>query len=369
MGAYDRIDVVAVRGEGSFLFDADGTRYLDLYGGHAVAILGHCPPRVIDAICVQARDLLFYSNAVYLPARVRAAERLARLAPWPDAEVFFVNSGTEANEVALKIAREATGRRKVLAFGGGFHGRTLGALAACGLPRYRKQARRVFFGDGPYSFGEFNGDVDGIDDQTAAVLVEPIQSMAGVRTMTRQFAQALRKRCDEVGALLVFDEVQTAPARTGYWFAGELWEVEPHLIATAKGVGGGFPAGVVLAQGSVAETVRIGEQGTTFGGGPLACAAIDATLAQLEEMDAPQRAQEIEAHVRKRLRGQEVLGHGALLGVRAEGKKTVRLLRNKHQVLAGTCPGDAEVVRLLPPLTITDAELALGLDALEAVLP
>lgn len=368
MAAYDRVDIVAVRGEGSYLWDVDGTRYLDLYGGHAVAILGHSPPRVVDAISMQARDLMFYSNLVYLPVRLRAAARLARLAPWPDAEVFFVNSGTEANETALKIARQTTGRRKVISFLGGFHGRTLGALATSGLSKYRKPAARVFVGDGPHAFAKFNRDVDMITEETAAVLIEPIQSMGGVRAMSRRFAQALRRRCDEVGALLIFDEVQTAPARTGYWFAGEMWDVEPHMITTAKGIAGGFPAGVVLAQGSVAETVRPGDQGTTFGGGPLASAAIDATLAELEEMDAPERAQAIETRVRKELRGHEVLGHGALLGIRAHGVKTVRVLRHKHRVLVGSCPGDKEVIRLLPPLTITDEELGEGLAVLKKVL-
>ncbi|HEX5137762.1 MAG TPA: aminotransferase class III-fold pyridoxal phosphate-dependent enzyme, partial [Planctomycetota bacterium] len=206
--SYARIDLVPVRAEGSYVHDIDGVRYLDLYGGHAVAILGHSPARVADAVAVQARDLLFYSNIVHLPARARAAERLAHLAPWPDAKVFFCNSGTEANETALKIARRATGRSRVVAFRGGFHGRTLGALAASGLPEYREQA--ALFPEDLYRFLEINtGDLSAIDATVAAVIVEPIQSMGGVRSLTRQFAQALRRRCDEVGALLVFDEVQT----------------------------------------------------------------------------------------------------------------------------------------------------------------
>jgi acetylornithine aminotransferase/acetylornithine/N-succinyldiaminopimelate aminotransferase len=365
--SYARIDLVAVRAEGSFVHDLDGARYLDLYGGHAVAILGHSPARVADAIAMQARDLLFYSNIVHLPARVRAAERICRLAPWPDAKVFFCNSGTEANETALKIARKATGRSRVVAFRGGFHGRTLGALAASGLPEYREQAS--LFPEDLYRFLEINAeDLSGVDRTVAAVIVEPIQSMGGVRSLTRQFAHALRRRCDEVGALLVFDEVQTAPARTGHWFAGGLWDMEPHLITTAKGIAAGFPAGVVLAQGSVAQTVRTGDQGTTFGGGPLACVAIDATLHELEEMDAPARARAIEERARRRLRGREVLGHGALLGVRCPAKETVKRLREEKRVLAATCPGDATVMRLLPPLTIGDAELDEGLAAIEAVL-
>jgi acetylornithine aminotransferase/acetylornithine/N-succinyldiaminopimelate aminotransferase len=363
--SYKRIDVVAVRGEGSWVFDADGTRYLDLYGGHAVALLGHAPPRIADAIAIQARDLLFYSNVVHVPARARAAERLARLAPWDDARSFFVNSGAEANETALKMARQATGRRKVVAFHGGFHGRTLGALATCGLASYRAPTEGLVTGT---VFAEFNGDLAAVDAECAAVIVEPIQSMGGVQTLTPDFARALRAKCSEVGALLIFDEVQTAPARTGTWFAGEHWDVAPDLITTAKGVAAGFPAGVVLARGDVAATVKPGDQGTTFGGGPLACAAIDATLAELEEIDAPTRARAIEQRVREALPGIEVRGLGALLGVLGPGPELVGRMREKHGVLVGGCPGDPSVVRLLPPLTVTDEELDQGLAALGSEL-
>ena len=365
MPSYTRIDLVAARGEGARVFDVDGTSYLDLYGGHAVALLGHAPPVVAEAIAGQARDLLFYSNVVHLPARARATERLARLAPWPDARVFYVNSGTEANETALKIARQATGRRETVAFHGGFHGRTLGALAACGFESYRAPTEGLVTG---VRFGEFNGDVAVIDETCAAVIVEPIQSMGGVKTMTAEFARALRQRCDDTGALLIFDEIQTAPARTGFWFAGERWNVTPDLITTAKGVAAGFPAGVVLARGGVAEVVRPGDQGTTFGGGPLACAAIDATIEELERIDAPALAAGIERRFRAGLEGHEVLGHGALLGVRIRDKEAVRRLREGHRVLAGGSPGDPTVLRLLPPLTLTDAEIDEGLAALRRVL-
>ncbi len=364
--SYRRIDLVAAGGEGSYVWDVDGTRYLDLYGGHAVALLGHSPPRVADALARQARELLFYSNVVHLPVRARAAQRLTRLAPWPDGRVFFVNSGAEANETALKIARQATGRRRTVAFAGGFHGRTLGALAACGFEGYRAPTDGLVDG---VSFLEFNGDVSPIDESCAGVIVEPIQSMGGVRTMTAEFARALRDRCDETGALLIFDEVQTAPARTGHWFAGERWDIAPDVITTAKGVAAGFPAGVVLLRGRLAETVRPGDQGTTFGGGPLACAAIEATLEELEEIEAPARARRIEARVREALSDRhEVLGHGALLGVRGAAPDTLRRLREEHRVLVGGCPGDAGVLRLLPPLTLTDEELDDGLAALGEVL-
>ena len=376
MSAYTRLDLVAVRGEGSRVFDLDGRAYLDLYGGHAVAILGHAPPRVVDAIANQSRDLLFYSNAVHAPSRALAAERLCRLAPWEGAKAFFVNSGAEANETAIKIARKATGRDAVVSFHGGFHGRTLGALAACGLPAYREPAARVVDPAGLYRFAEFNGDLDGgpdrnlgaIDESVAAVLVEPIQSMGGMRTMTAAFARALRQRCTETGALLIFDEVQTAPARTGTWFAGERWDLAPDLITTAKGIAAGFPAGVVLAGPEVAATVAPGDQGTTFGGGHVACAAILATLIELEGIDAPARARAIEERVRAGLPGVEVLGRGALLGVRVSGPEAVKRLREEHGVLAGGCPGDPTVLRLFPPLNIVEADLDEGIQALSSIV-
>lgn len=374
--AYARADVVLVRGEGARVFDADGTAYLDLYGGHAVSLLGHSPARVVDAIVDQARALPFYSNVAHLPARARAAERLCRLAPWPDAKVFFVNSGTEANETALKIARRATGRMRVVAFRGGFHGRTLGALAATALGRYREQASALVDREA-FAFAEFD-DVEGlaraVDASTAAVLVEPIQSMAGVRVPSAEFVRALRRRCDETGARLVFDEIQTAPARTGTWFAGEAWGVAPDLVTTAKAIAGGFPASAVLMRGEIAATVRPGDQGTTFGGGPLACAAMDAALAMLQEMDAPARARALEARFRAGLQGaagiETLRGRGGLLGVvvRGDASAAREALRAKHRVLAGECPGDARVLRLFPPVVMTDSEVDEAVAALQAVL-
>jgi len=363
--AYPRIDLVAARGEGARLYDLDGTEYLDFYGGHAVCLLGHSPKGVIEAITAQARELLFYSNVVHCPARARASERLARLAPWEDARVFFVNSGAEANETALKIARQATGRRKVVSFHGGFHGRTMGALSVCGMQKYRAPAEGII---GGAVLAEFNGGLAEIDGETAAVLVEPIQSMGGMKVMTPEFAHGLRAACDAFGALLIFDEVQTAPARTGTWFAGERWEVKPDLITTAKGLAAGFPAGAVLTHGAVAGTMRAGDQGTTFGGGPLACAAIDATLAELEAIDGPRLARTIEARVRDALEGIEVLGHGAMLGIRVPAPEVTKTLREEHRVLVGGCPGDPTIVRIFPPVNIDDPDLERGLAALREVV-
>jgi len=354
LATYKRADVVAVRGEGSWIVDMDGRRYLDLYGGHAVTLLGHSPARLVDAIANQARDLLFYSNVVHCPARARAAAALVRLSPYDEGQVFFCNSGAEANETALKMARKATGRTRVMTYRGCFHGRTLGVLAASDLAPRVAQADPIVPPETAYHLAPW-GELP--DESCAAVLVEPIQSMGGMRVL--DFAAELRARCDEVGAMLIFDQIQTAPARTGAWFFDD---VTPDLITTAKSVAGGFPAAVVIAPDRVARTVEIGDQGTTFGGGPVAAAAIETTLAMLEEMDGPARARAIEAQVRERF--PEARGRGALLAVRAPG--AVGPLRTKHGVLVGACPGDPDLVRLMPPLTITEEELASGLDAIAA---
>jgi len=372
---YKRIDLVAVRGENAHLWDMNGDRYLDLYGGHAVALLGHSPKPVVEAIANQARELLFSTNLVHLPARARAAKMLADLAPFP-ARVFFVNSGTEANETALKLARQVTGRRDVVVFDGAFHGRTLGAAAACALGKYRDSAKGLVQDDA-FRIAPFN-DVAALDtlldEECAAAFIEPVQSMGGIRTLTPEFARALRARCDRVGAKLIFDEVQTAPARTGCWFAGSHWDVAPDILSTAKGLAAGFPASAVLAHTDIATEVGPGDQGTTFGGGPLASAAIAATLDTLLEIDGPARARAIEEAVRGALRDvagiREIRGLGALLGIALDrpAAPVLKVWREQHHVLAGGCPGDANLIRLFPPLTIEPVDLETGLDSLSEVL-
>lgn len=375
--AYPRWDLCIDRGEGSRVFDVNGTSYLDLYGGHAVSILGHAHPRVVGAVARQAARLLFYSNTVHLEVRARAAARLCRIAPFPDARVFFVNSGTEANETALKISRALTRRRRVVAFEGGFHGRTLGALAVCGMEHYRHPSASLLDAMGGTTFLPFNdaGAAErAIQPDCAAVIVEPIQSMGGVRVMTEEFARTLRRRCDETGALLLFDEIQTAPARTGARFFGERYGVAPDIATMAKGIGAGVPCAAVVARASAARDVKPGDQGTTFGGGPLACAAIDATLELLEEIDAPRRAREIEAAVRKGLGDLpgvlEIRGCGGLLGVclREDASGAQKALFERERVLVGGCPGDKRVLRLFPPLTLTAEEEREAIRALRAVL-
>src|ERR1041385_7634385 len=210
--------LVAERGEGGCSYTSDGNKYLDLYGGHAVAGTGHCHPHVVNAIREQAGELLFYSNLVYSDARARAAEKLVSIAPAALAKTFFCNSGTEANENAMRMARMATGREKIITFSGGFHGRTADAISATFLGKYRELGKPNVPGHVEAKFGDIESIRALADDTVAAIMLEPIQSMAGVRMAEPEFHRALRTLCDERGIVLIYDEVQTGVGRTGEWF-------------------------------------------------------------------------------------------------------------------------------------------------------
>jgi acetylornithine aminotransferase/acetylornithine/N-succinyldiaminopimelate aminotransferase len=359
---YAKPPVALVRGEGTRVWDADGREYLDFYGGHCVALLGHCPPRVVEAIRQQAGELLFYSNAVYSPVRARAAERLAGLAPDGLDRVFWCNSGTEANETALKLARSVTGRSRIVAFAGGFHGRTLGSLAATWGDKYHAPYRAVLPETTWVPFG-WEGAVEEAlqDEDVAAVILEPMQSMAGITEAPPHFYQALREICDRTGTVLIFDEVQTGVGRTGRFTYGEHVGVTPDLVTLAKSLGAGVPVGAVLVNDAIAETVKPGDQGTTFGGGMLACAAVDATLRQLVDDGLMDRAVAIHNRLAEDL-GEidavtEVRGRGCLVGVSLDrGAKPVANALRQLGVIVGTS-GRADTLRLMPPLTTTDADI------------
>ncbi|MBN1442996.1 MAG: aminotransferase class III-fold pyridoxal phosphate-dependent enzyme [Planctomycetes bacterium] len=370
-----RFPISLVRGEGNHVIDDEGRRYLDLYGGHAVCLLGHCHPRWVAAMRKQLAELVFYSNTVYFAPRAEAAELLVSHCYPSMAAVYFCGSGAEANETALKIARKATGRKLVVAMEGGFHGRTLGALSVTGFPRMRAAfpenaeawTRFVPFGD--------LGAVQALDpSEIAAVIIEPIQSVAGIRTAPASYFLALRDHCRRCGIALIFDEVQTGSGRTGEWFWGMHHGVEPDLVTTAKGVGGGFPVGAVVASDALAAEVKPGDQATTFGGGPLAAAAIAATYRIIEEEGLVERVARFSASLRERLaslegRGvREVRGLGYLLGVECDRPaKEVQARLMEQGILVGTS-GEAQTFRLLPPLTVGEEEWEIFLGALEKAL-
>ena len=286
LATYKKFPFAPVRGEGSWVETSEGERFLDLYGGHAVCATGHCHPRVVETLREQAGRLLFYSNVVYSDVRAAAAEKLVSCAPDEITKAFFCNSGTEANENAMRMARMKTGRKKIVTFTGSFHGRTADAISATFLGKYREIGRPNVPGHLCAEFGSIESAAELADETVAAVMLEPIQSMAGVTLAAPEFYRELRRLCDERGMLLIFDEVQTGVGRTGSWFfAGSeaAGRVVPDVITLAKALGSGVPVGACLTTERVASSIKENDLGTTFGGGMLAMSAVLATLEAIEE--------------------------------------------------------------------------------------
>ena len=309
LATYKKMPVVAERGDGVWIYASNGERYLDLYGGHAVAGTGHCHPHVVKAIRKQTEKLLFYSNLVYSEARARAAEKLVSIAPPSLTKAFFCNSGTEANENAMRMARMATGREKIITFSGGFHGRTADAISATFLSKYREIGKPNVPGHLRAEFDDLDSVRAVVDDSVAAVMLEPIQSMAGVRMAEPSFYRQVRELCDERGIVLIYDEVQTGVGRTGEWFfAGSEASdgIVPDIITLAKALGSGIPVGACLVTEKIASHIRENDLGTTFGGGMVAMAAVTATLEAIENDRMLENVREVESYLRERLREIEI---------------------------------------------------------------
>lgn len=345
-----------VRGKGVHLYDESGRRVLDLYGGHAVAVLGYGHPRLTAAIADQAARMIFQTNAVPLRIRDEAARKLAEIAPPGLTRVFFVNSGGEANENALRIALKLTGRRKVVALEHGFHGRTAAAAAVS----YGSAARWYGFPRTPMDVEFVPRDDVGaldaaVDSSTAAVILEPVQGLAGAFDLSRDILLAAAAACDRAGAMLIFDEVQTGLGRLGAPFGANLHGIEPHLLTVAKGLAGGLPAGAVLMRNDIAKDLSIGDLATTFGGGPVACAAVCAVIDALVGDDLCTHVREVSAHVRATcVTGpvSAIQGAGFLLGLRTIPRAAaVRDALLERGILTGTSM-DPHILRLLPPLVL-----------------
>jgi acetylornithine/succinyldiaminopimelate/putrescine aminotransferase len=349
-----------LRGQGDRVFDDLGQAWFDFYGGHCVCATGHRHPKVAAAIARQAQELIFYSSAADLPIRTRAAEALVAFAnsrqPSGLASVFFCNSGAEANENALKLAARSTGRTRFAAFQGGWHGRTTLALAVTddpaikvGLEPLLADCARLPWND-PRALDSFDFS------QVAAVILEPIQSMAGIRPASRHFLETLRRVTRAAGTLLIFDEVQTGMGRLGHPFAAGRDGIQPDLVTAAKGLASGVPMAALLMSRAVAAAVPAGALGSTFGGGPLACAALLATLEVIEQEGLTQRALVLEEELRRGLCGTcvaEVRGAGLLLGLKVPGQAGALKahLLARHILIGGS--SDPDVLRLMPPLTLT----------------
>jgi acetylornithine aminotransferase/acetylornithine/N-succinyldiaminopimelate aminotransferase len=366
LATYKKMPIVAERGDGVWIYSSDGEKYLDLYGGHAVAGTGHSHPNVVAAIRRQAEKLLFYSNLVYSEARARAAAKLVSIAPEPLSKVFFCNSGTEANENAMRMARMATRREKIISFSGGFHGRTADAISATFLGRYREIGKPNVPGHLAAEFGDIESVRALADESVAAIILEPIQSMAGVRTAGPAFFLAVRELCNARGIVLIYDEVQTGVGRTGEWFfagseAGS--RVVPDVATLAKALGSGIPVGACLVTEQMASHIKENDLGTTFGGGMIAMAAVTATLEAIESDRMLENVRTVETYLRNRLSEVPAVvalrGRGFLLGLEFRDKAApVHKALLDRNIITGTS-NDPNVLRLLPPLCLKTAETDL----------
>jgi len=373
---YARADVAFERGEGAWLFSTTGERYLDCSGGVAVNVLGHAHPHLLEALTTQAHKVWHVSNLYRVPEAERLAERLCAIS-FADL-VFFCNSGAEAMECCIKVARKhhaAAGhpeRFRIITFEGAFHGRTLATLAAGGNKKYLDGFGPVAGGFDHIAFGDIEVVKSAITPETAAILIEPIQGEGGVRVVPNSFLQSLRALCDQHGLLLIFDEVQTGVGRTGHFFAYDR-TVKPDVLGLAKGLGGGFPVGACLATADAGNGMVAGTHGSTFGGNPLAMsignAVLDVLLApgflegvRQKSLLFKQRLAEI--HDRHSDVIADVRGDGLLLGLRTKVPNTefVDALRAEHMLAVAA--GD-NVVRLLPALIISDSEIGEAINRID----
>ena len=382
-GVLPRItDVVAVRGEGARLWDADGRRYLDFGSGIAVTNTGHCHPKVVEAITAQAATLIHTSVVAHPTGMIRLAERLAALVPYLDeAQVFFCNSGAEAVDGSLKLARKVTGKPGVIAFRRAFHGRTLAATSlTTAKGRYREGYEPLL---GAVTIAPY-GDLDGLDELLAlqapganvgAMIVEPVLGEGGYVVPPPGWLAGLRERCDRHDMLLIFDEVQTGVGRTGRPFAAETLGVVPDVILFAKGIASGLPLGGIIAPRRLMDRWPTGAHGSTFGGNPVSCAAALATLDVLEEEGCYERARRLVMRAVERLAACasqfDVRGVGLMIGVELADKTAAEAVQARcldDGLIVLLCGPGENVLRLIPPLTITDEEFEEGLDILVAAM-
>jgi len=350
-----------VRGERDLVFDDKGQAYFDFYGGHCVCSTGHSHPKVARALAEQAQEFLFYSTAASIPIRDRAAEALVRFAnsgrETGIASVFFCNSGAEANENALKMAVRLTGRKRFASFVGGWHGRTTLALSVTDDPKITTPYEGLLAPCDRLAWNDL-AVLDSYDfSHVAAVILEPIQSMSGIRTASEAFFQKLREKTKAAGALLIFDEIQTGIGRLGHPFAASRYGVKPDFITSAKGIASGVPMGALLIGAEIAPQLKTGDLGSTFGGSPLACAALLATLGVLRDEGLMENALRQETALRQGLKGTcvtEVRGEGMLLGLKVPGGgANLKKHLQQERILVGGS-SDPEVLRLMPPLNLSD---------------
>ncbi len=377
IGNYRRFPVCLVSGEGSYVYDAEGKRYLDLFPGWGCNLIGHAPPRVVQAVSEQVSKLIHVPNTWYMEPQGLLAKALVERSK-VDAQCFFCNSGTEANEAVIKLARlngKPNGRYKIITMLNSFHGRTYGALSATAQPKYHKGVEPMLAGFQYAPFGDLDAATKLVDNETCAILSEPIQGEGGINLPPAGYLEGLRALCDQHGMMLIFDEVQTGMGRTGTWYAFQNYGVEPDALTLAKALAGGVACGGLLAKRKYAEKLVPGTHAATFGGNPIACAAALATIDTIEKDDLLPRAAQIGAAFQARFETmqkrtpliQQIRVKGTMVGVELsiDGTPIVDACL-KRQLLVNCTHGS--VLRLLPALNLPDDALQTACDIIEEVL-
>ncbi|MBA4854019.1 aspartate aminotransferase family protein [Emticicia sp. BO119] len=366
---YPLYDIEPVRAQGSYLWDKNGQQYLDLYGGHAVISIGHTHPVYVRRLTQQLKNIGFYSNSVKIPSQEELADKLGKISGLKDYYLFLVNSGAEANENALKLASFYNGRKKIIAFSKGFHGRTSAAVAVTDNPAIKAP---INFDDHVQilPFNDVEAVKRAIDTDTCAVIVEGIQGVGGIQVASDEFLKTIRKACDKTGAIFIHDSVQCGYGRSGKFFSFQHSGVKPDIISTAKGMGNGFPIGSILI--SPKFQAKHGMLGTTFGGNHLACTAANAVLDVIKKEKLVQNAATVGDYLFENLKGfsgiKELRGKGLMIGI--EFEQPVEPIRNAllfdQKIFTGVA--GKHTMRLLPSLALTTKEADIFLDALKKVL-
>ncbi len=377
IGNYTRYPVALVRGEGSWVWDAEGNRYLDFFPGWGCGILGHCPPKVVAAVQEQVATLIHVPNTWYTEPQTLLAEALSERTGW-GGQCFFCNSGTEANEAAIKLARlngKAKGRYKIVTMTNSFHGRTYGALSATAQPKYHAGVEPMLPGFVYAPHGDLDAVAKLIDNETAAILLEPIQGEGGVNLPPDGYLEGLRELCDRHGMLLMLDEVQTGMGRTGKWFAHQHWNVVPDVVTLAKAVAGGVALGAVIAKPEVAAKLVPGTHAATFGGNPIASVAALATIATFDEENLLERATQVGERFHAHFTAlkaecpliQDVRVKGVMIGLQlsVDGAPIVEACLKRGLLINCT---HKTVIRLLPAVNIESQQIDEGCAILREVL-
>jgi len=372
---YQRFPITVVRGKGAKVWDADGREYIDCMGGYGVALVGHCNDKVVKAIKEQAEKLITCHSSCYNDARLDFLKKLISVAPKGLTKAYLCNSGAEASESAIKIARKYTKKHGIIAMVGSFHGKTMGALSITHAQKYRDAFAPLLEGVKFVPFGDAAKLQEAIDDSIGAVIVEPIQGESGIHIAPDGYLQKIRETCNSKGIVLIFDEIQSGLGRTGKLWAGEHWNVAPDIMCVAKGIAGGVPMGAALAKNEMMNSLKLGEHSSTFGGNPLACAAGRATLECIVDDGLMNNANKIGKHFKEGLFAlkdkhkiiREVRGLGLMLAAELRFEVKDILFDGIKEGLLMLYSGK-NIIRLLPPLVIDEHTVLSTLTIMDKVL-